>query len=68
MSFLYIFTPGLCPNAHKNIDNYKLGRQITFDRSYIGRVESGEMMPSLLLMYMFSKECNITIDCIISML
>lgn len=44
------------------------GRQIGFDRSYVSRVESRKMMPSLLFMYRFSKECYISIDCFILML
>lgn len=40
----------------------ELGRQIGFDRTYIGRVESGKMMPSLSFAYRFCKTCEITID------
>ena len=40
----------------------ELGRQIGFDRTYIVRVESGKMLPSLIFMYRFCKTCEIAID------
>ncbi len=46
----------------------KLASIIKFDRSYVGRVESGKMLPSFLYIYRFSKACDIKIDHIIELL
>lgn len=45
----------------------KLASIIKFDRSYIGRVESGKMLPSFLYVYRFSKIIEITIDHILEL-
>lgn len=46
----------------------KIASIIKFDRSYVGRVESGKMLPSFLYIYRFSKACDIKIDHIIELL
>ncbi len=46
----------------------KLASIIKFDRSYIGRVESGKMLPSLLYVYRFSKIIESSIDHIIELI
>ena len=52
----------------KGYSKTKMAQDIRFHRTYIARVEKGEMLPSLEFVYRFCKICEISIDRILNLI